>query len=82
MQFSLNQLKRLREWRGLTQQELSEASGVKLSSIQKHERGVQNDAALSIAAPLARALEVPLEALFLQELSDKCVNPVQEVTPL
>lgn len=67
---ALSQLKRLREWRGFTQAMLSELSGVRLTTIQKHERGVQRSAALDIAAPLAQALKVPIEALFSVEISN------------
>lgn len=81
MQFALTQLKRLREWRGLTQGELSEASGVKLSSIQKQERGVQEDALLSNAVQLAKTLEVPVEALFTAAITDKCINPTPQEEP-
>ena len=81
MQFSLSQLKRLREWRGLTQEELAEASGVKLSSIQKQERGVQDDAKLSVAAPLASTLDVPVEALFSAEITDKWINQKSTEVP-
>lgn len=68
--YALTQLKLLREWRKLTQEQLAEASGVKLSTIQKHERGVQRSAALDVAAPLAQALAVPIEALFSPVLSN------------
>lgn len=69
-QFALTQLKRLREWRRLTQEQLAELSGVKLTTIQKHERGVQNTAALDVAARLAHGLQVSIEALFTASVSN------------
>lgn len=62
--YALTELKKLREARKLTQQQLAEAAGIPISTIQKHERGVQNDAALSVAGKLATALDVPITALF------------------
>ncbi|GAA5514913.1 hypothetical protein Dcar01_03677 [Deinococcus carri] len=62
--YGLSQLQALRKWRRMTQQELSEASGVALSTIQKQERGNLEDAAVSVAGPLAKALAVPIEALW------------------
>ena len=72
--YALTQLKRLREGCGLTQGQLSERSGVKLTTIQKHERGVQKTAALDVAAPLAEALHVPLEALFSDSISSEILK--------
>lgn len=72
--YALSQLKKLRERRGLTQGELSELAGVKLTTIQKHERGVRQTAALDVAALLATALAVPIEALFSATLSNEILE--------
>ncbi|WP_081908932.1 helix-turn-helix transcriptional regulator [Deinococcus sp. YIM 77859] len=88
--YALSQLKRLRVWRRLTQSELSAISGVKISTIQKHERGAIQTASLDIAAPLAEALGVPIEALFSAKISnqvleqpdsEKDANPSPQETP-
>ncbi|THF88490.1 helix-turn-helix transcriptional regulator [Deinococcus sp. KSM4-11] len=72
--YALTQLKPLREWRHLTQAQLADLSGVKLTTIQKHERGVQRSAALDVAAPLARALQVSIDALYDASISNKLLQ--------
>jgi len=62
--FNLCHLQALRRERNLTQSQLADKAGVKLAVIQKHERGAVHDALLSIAVPLAVALDVPVESLF------------------
>lgn len=72
--FHLSQLQRVREWRGMTQEQLSEAANISLSTLQKQERGAQRDASLSIAIPLARALGVSVEALSVAEITNKLLK--------
>ncbi|TDE85973.1 helix-turn-helix domain-containing protein [Deinococcus sp. S9] len=72
--YALSQLKRLRNWRRLTQQELSVRSGIKVSTIQKHERGAIRTASLDVAASLAEALQVPVEALFSVDISNRMLE--------
>lgn len=74
--FGLSQLQALRNWRKMTQEQLSDASGVVLSTIQKQERGILNDASLSVACPLAEALDVPIEALIDAAISRKLLEQV------
>ncbi len=71
--FNLTRLKAIRIEKGLTQKQLSEISGVKLSSIKSQEQGVQKDAFLSLAAPLAQALGVRIEDLFFANITIKNV---------
>lgn len=52
-----------REWRGLTQQELSSRSGVANQYISQLERGVRN-AGRVVARKLAPALSVSMDALL------------------
>lgn len=78
--YALTQLKPLREWRHLSQAQLADLAGVKLSTIQKHERGVQRSAALDVAAPLAYALQVSIEALFDASVSSKMLQ--RQTAPL
>lgn len=56
-------LRDLRTKRGMTMQELSEASGVSVSMISKVETG-NGDPSLSALRDLARALRVPLSLFF------------------
>ncbi|MDL2342604.1 MULTISPECIES: helix-turn-helix transcriptional regulator [Deinococcus] len=72
--YGLSQLQTLRAWRKLTQQQLSDVSGVKLSTIQKQERGVVEDAVVSVAAPIAEALAVPVEALWDASITKKLLE--------
>ena len=55
----------LRRERGLTQERLAETSGIAVRTIQRVERG--SDASLETLSAIARALEVPVRDLFVQE---------------
>lgn len=81
MTYHLSQLKRVREWRGLTQQQLAEQSGVAISAIQKHERGAWQDTALSVAAKLSETLNVPIEALYDAAITSKWVEVSKDGVP-
>jgi transcriptional regulator with XRE-family HTH domain len=56
-------LKRLREERGWTQQELADRSRVPYITIYRCERGQHQEPRVSVAAKLARALGVSLDVL-------------------
>ena len=56
-------LKRLRETRGWSQQELADRSGVPYITIYRCERGLHQEPRVSVAAKLARALGVSLDIL-------------------
>lgn len=71
---SLRNLKRIRDARGWTQQELAEKAGVHVDVIRKHEQSAVKDTLLSIAHPIAQALDVSIEALFLLESSHKTLT--------
>lgn len=72
--YRLTQLQTIRKARGLSQAALAELAGVPKWTIQKHERDVKTDAYLSVAHKLAVALEVPIEALFLPEITSKVLK--------
>ncbi|PIG98908.1 helix-turn-helix domain-containing protein [Deinococcus sp. UR1] len=72
--FNLDRLKSVREEKKLTQQQLSDLSGIPIATIQKQEQGIQKDASLSIAAPLAAALGVAIEDLYSIRITSKNVN--------
>lgn len=72
--FSLDRLKSVREEKRLTQQQLSDLSGVPIATIQKQEQGIQKDASLSIAAPLAAALGIAIEDLYSIRITSKNVK--------
>jgi transcriptional regulator with XRE-family HTH domain len=63
-------LKRLREMRGLSQNELARRAGISHPVISDLERGVREDMAVSTAKALARALGVSLEMLVGSEESE------------
>lgn len=67
--YKLTQLQTVRKARGLTQSELAALSGVPKGTIQKHERDGKTDVYLSVVHKLAQALSVPMEALFLPEIT-------------
>ncbi|WP_082505622.1 helix-turn-helix transcriptional regulator [Deinococcus sp. Leaf326] len=80
--FNLDRLKTIREEKKLTQQQLSTLSGVAVQTIQKQEQGVQKDASLSIAGPLAAVLEVPIEQLCSTLFTSKnVIGPACGVPP-
>lgn len=72
--FNLDLMKGIREERGLTQQQLADKSRVPIATIQKQEQGVQRDASLSIAIPLAEALGVSVEDLCSVSITRKNVK--------
>ena len=56
-------LKRLREARGWSQQDLADESGVPYITIYRCERGLHQEPRVGVAAKLARALGVSLDVL-------------------
>lgn len=74
---SLRNLKLLREQQGWTQQELADKAGVKVDVVRNHEQNKVDDTLLSIAHPLAVALDVQIEALFLPRTSHTTLSAVQ-----
>jgi len=67
-------VKELAGARGLTAEELSKLSGVKVTTIQKLYRTKTRDAAYSTLAPLARALGVSVDELVETEYVDGQMN--------
>ncbi|MFJ2907776.1 helix-turn-helix domain-containing protein [Streptomyces sp. NPDC087212] len=70
-----DRVKRLREFRDLTQEELADRSGVHVDTVRKLEQNVRQSARISTLRALARALDVQLERLVgqatvTQRLSD------------
>lgn len=65
----MTKLKSLRLASGMTQEELSAASGVKLSTLQKLETGANHleGARAGIVLRLARSLKTTVEALLSEE---------------
>ena len=58
-----DRLKRLREARGWSQQELADQAHVPYITIYRCERGLHQEPRVSVAAKLARALGVSLDVL-------------------
>jgi transcriptional regulator with XRE-family HTH domain len=59
-----NRLRRLRNERGLTQEQFAERAGVSVDLIKKLEQGRRESARLTTVAALATALDVPRSALL------------------
>lgn len=78
---SLRNLKLLREQQGWTQQELADKAGVKVDVVRNHEQNKVEDTLLSIAHPIAKALGVQIEALFLSESSHKTLSVISLEVP-
>ncbi|MBZ9752764.1 helix-turn-helix domain-containing protein [Deinococcus sp. HMF7604] len=76
---SLKNLKSLRDSRGWTQQELADKASVHVDVIRKHEQNAVKDTLLSIAHPIAKALDVSIEALFLSESSHETLKVAEQV---
>ena len=60
----LNRIKALREERGLSQEKLSELSGVSRQTIVTLERNEAANATLNTLSNIARALGVPIDNIF------------------
>lgn len=56
-------LKRIREVRGLSQQELADKAGVPYMTIYRAERAINQEPRISVAVKLARALGVTVDYL-------------------
>lgn len=70
-----DRIRALREFRDITQEELSTRAGVSVDTIRKLEQGVRQSARISTLRALARALDAELDRLLgqptvTQELSD------------
>lgn len=61
----MKNLKRIRTWRGLSQGELARLAGVSVFSIKQHEQGISKDTLLSFAILVAKALDVPVQVLYM-----------------
>lgn len=78
----MTNLRTLREAAKLSRDGLARISGVSSKTIEAHETGVANDTFVSIAMPIARALKVTLETLFLDlpnglRIKDNLVIPLE-----
>lgn len=68
-------LRKLREARGWDQQTLALRAGIDPSALSRLERNLQDDLRASGLVALARALDVPVEALLLSPISASPLNP-------
>lgn len=69
-----NTLAEARGRKDMTQEQLSLASGVPLSSIQKYERGA-NEPTVGAALALCTALGMNVEQVFLPNFNQEILNP-------
>jgi transcriptional regulator with XRE-family HTH domain len=76
-----HRLKRLREARGWSLQELAARSGVPYITIYRCERGQHQEPRVSVAAKLARALVVPLDVLAGTYDQVREENETEELLP-
>lgn len=75
-------MKRLREHReakGYSREALAKKAGVSAAVIEAHEIGRNQDTLISVAAPLAAALEIKLDELFSPEDMGFRVNEPEKV---
>lgn len=61
-----NRLRELREWKGLTQEDLAKALGVTRQTIIAIEKGKYNPS-LELAFKIARFFKVKIEDIFIYE---------------
>ncbi len=79
-----DRLKRLREARGWSQQELADRAQVPYITIYRCERGLHQEPRVSVAARLARALGVSLDVLantygdVTQDEADTAATPPKQ----
>ena len=64
--FSSTNLCRMRQKRGLTQEEVARRSGLATATISKLEEGKRTDPKMSTVLKLAVALECTLDSFFVQ----------------
>ena len=64
-------MKVIRHDRRITQRELAKKAGVHFTTISKIEKGIRNPKGIT-ADNIAKALNVPFEAIFFEELIDEC----------
>ena len=74
----MTQLRRLREARGLSREQLAVLSGVSYSAIVSHELRMDINPFQSTAEALAKVLEVPVQALFFETDTDGSVTAVEK----
>ena len=75
-------IRKLREMRGWTPQELAERSGVPYMTIYRLEKGIYDDTMTQTSVKLARALVVSLDVLagaYEEDLSDSMPAVVASV---
>lgn len=65
----MNNIKKIRESRGLTQAQVAEMSGTSQPTINRLEQGIQN-ASLQLLTDIAGALGVPVWLLLADELGE------------
>lgn len=65
-------LKTLRTIRGMTQQQLSEKTGITTRTIQSYEQDVSNlrKAKFETLETIAKALDVSVDSIFLDDISE------------
>ena len=64
------ELKKYRQLKGLTQEQLGELVGVRRETIMRLEAGKYNPS-LKLAVDISRAVEAPIEEIFLFDCPDK-----------
>jgi len=78
----MTELRRLREERDLTRDQLAAKSGVSSLTIRAHELGSVKGTETRTSEALAGALGVPVQALFFPLDTDKSVNTeISELVP-
>lgn len=77
----MQNLKRLREAKGLTQTQLAEAAQCNQATISKMERG-EGNATLDLVARIARALDVaPVELFSYSEAEQRYLEAFRNASP-
>jgi DNA-binding XRE family transcriptional regulator len=71
----MTNLRAIREARDISREKLAKKADISMKTIEAHEYGRAQDVAMSIAKPLADALEVPIEDLFLPENTGLRIKP-------
>lgn len=67
-------LKRWRQFRGLTQEELAKKVGITKDTISKIELGKQENPGLKYLILISQELNVELEQLFMDDPEEKFIN--------
>ncbi len=74
---NLRRARRLHNGRGITQRQAAKIAGVSVETIHRYEAATKLPRAIIVLLRLARAYQVPLDALLADELDEQITDEVE-----